>query len=148
MIRYADIKDVNSYLMDLYIEGYNMHYEARKDIFSLKTKDELKNELIKLIEDPLEFIILLEEGNQLIGYAAFQYKFKETKSLWIDEIIIDAKMRGQGYGKKLLEGINKIAIENNCRRIELNCWCFNDDALKFYESIGFNAQRVVLEKGL
>ena len=38
------------------------------------------------------------------------------------------------------------ASKENCKRIELNCWAFNEKALSLYENIGFIKQRIILEK--
>ena len=42
----------------------------------------------------------------------------------------------------------EIAEENNCDRIELNCWMFNENALAMYEHIGFKKQRIMYEMKL
>ena len=145
-IRKANINDINNNLLNLYIEGYNMHYENRKDMFLKKSDDDLKSYLINTLKNSSEIILVIEIDNKIIGYAAIQYKGKLEKYLWINEIIIDSDYRNKGYGKKLIDEINLFAFKNNCKRIELNCWSFNEEALKFYEKIGFNQQRIVFEK--
>ena len=47
-----------------------------------------------------------------------------------------------------MEEAKGIAKENDCDRIELNCWLFNDNALKMYEHIGYNKQRIIYEMKL
>ena len=47
-----------------------------------------------------------------------------------------------------MEEVKKIAIEENCDRIELNCWMFNESALAMYEHIGFDKQRIMFEMKL
>ena len=42
--------------------------------------------------------------------------------------------------------IDEIAKEENCERIELECWAFNENALGMYEHLGFGEQRVKLDK--
>ena len=138
-IRVANANDIDSNLLKLYIEGFNMHYEKRKDIFIKKTNEELKKDLINDLKSTEEIIII-------IGYVKFKYKTKATKSIWIDEIIIDNDYKKKGYGKTLITEVTKFAKENKCKRIELNCWSFNEDALKFYEKIGFVQQRIIFEK--
>ena len=36
-------------------------------------------------------------------------------------------------------------MKKGFKRIELNMWDFNEDALKFYEAIGFNTYRRYME---
>ena len=145
-IRVANANDIDSNLLKLYIEGFNMHYEKKKDIFVKKTKEELKNDLINTLKSTEEIILVIEINNIIIGYVKFKYNTKATKFIWIDEIVIDNDYKKKGYGKTLITEVTKFAKENNCKRIELNCWSFNKDALRFYEKIGFVQQRIIFEK--
>ena len=52
--------------------------------------------------------------------------------------------RRKGIGKLLIEEVKKQARENDYNKIELNCWEFNESAMKFYESIGFKTQRRIM----
>lgn len=88
-IRKAEQYDINNNLLNLYIEGFNMHYEKRKDIFSEKSRDELKDNLIEMINNPNETVFVIDDNEKIIGYAATQFKDKATKAIWIDEIVID-----------------------------------------------------------
>ena len=142
----ANDNDVDSNLLNLYIEGFKTHYENRKDIFTAKTDEELKNDLINVLRNPEKIVLVIEVENAIIGYVEFKYSTKATKSIWIDEIFVDNDYKRKGYGRMLIEEVSKFAKKNNCKRIELNCWSFNENALKFYKNIGFIQQRIVFEK--
>ena len=146
IIRIANDNDIDNNLLKLYIEGFNMHYEKRKDIFIKKTNEELKKDLINVLKSREKIILVIEVDNIIIGYVKFKYNIKTTRSIWIDEIIIDKDYQKKGYGKMLITEVTKFAEKNNYQRIELNCWSFNKDALKFYEKIGFTQQRIIFEK--
>lgn len=146
VIRDAKLEDIENGLLELYIDGYNMHYDGRKDIFLSMSDEELRMSLIAQLDDDMENFILIVENEKIVGYASYQYKNRATKSLWIDELIIDEAYRKRGYGKRIIEFLRKRALENECARVELNCWSFNDVALAFYKVLGYSEQRVVLEK--
>ena len=66
--RRANKSDVNNNLLNLYIEGYNLHYNNRKDIFVLKDEKDLKDYLLKEIETSTIYVLI--EKKVVIGYAA------------------------------------------------------------------------------
>ena len=70
---------------------------------------------------------------------------KDTKIFSVDELCVDKDYRKKGIGSNLIAEAKRLAEENNCNRLELNCWKFNQDAMKFYKDIGFEEQRIFFE---
>ena len=60
--------------------------------------------------------------------------------------LVPEKVKVDRDGKELMNKIDEIAKEENCERIELECWAFNENALGMYEHLGFGEQRVKLDK--
>jgi len=58
------------------------------------------------------------------------------KNIEIDDLCVNEKYREKGIGKKLFEEIVIFGKENGVKCIELMVWEFNQDAIKFYESMG------------
>jgi len=79
-------------------------------------------------------------------------------NLHIDFLWVDEYLRGGGYGKQLLDNIEKVARDNNCRRIHLDTFSFQ--APLFYQQCGYkivglieeypskDSQKYYLEKNL
>ena len=65
--------------------------------------------------------------------------------IWINELVVDEKLRGKGIGTKLFNETKKYAKNNKCDAVELNCWEFNEKALRFYERCGMNTQRRIMD---
>ena len=146
MIREANINDIDNGLLEVYIEGYKHHHDGRPDIFLELSDEQLKKDLIENL-DRLNTIVYVE-NNKVLGYLSYVIKKRHTKKLDVDQLVVKEEYRGKGIGKKLMEESKKIANENNCDRIELNCWMFNDSALAMYEHIGFDKQRIMFEMKL
>ena len=142
-IRKVQKDDLNKGLVDVFIEGYRYHCDGRPDIFSHKSDDNLKEDLVKAIVN--DSILVLEDEDKIVGYIDYEIREKHAKTIWVDQLVISEKCRGKGYGKKLMEEIARIAKEEGCERIELECWSFNDSALGMYKHLGFDEQRVKLE---
>lgn len=58
---------------------------------------------------------------------------------------MDKDYRRNGYGRILINEIKKKAKKEDCNRIELTCWSFNKNAIKFYEKIGMEVQKLTME---
>lgn len=142
-IRAATLNDIDNGLLKVFIEGYRYHQNGRPDIFDNVSDEELKNNLIKVLEE-LPVIVILDNGT-VVGYLAYFIK-KHRKKLEVDQLVILEPYRGKGLGKKLMDEATRIAKANECNRIELNCWLFNENALAMYEHIGYVRQRTIYEK--
>ena len=149
-IRNAQIEDINK-ISELMLQVAKIHSNARKDIFEEKSIEEIKIEVNNRINNK-ENILVAEESNNI--YGVIIYKIKEVKEhinlkdrtiLWIDELIVDEKVRKMGIGKKLFSEVKRIAKERNYDAVELNCWKFNEQAICFYERCGMNIQRLIME---
>ena len=149
-IRNAQIEDINK-IIELMLQVAKIHSNARKDIFEEKSIEKIKIEVNNRINNK-ENILVAEESNNI--YGVIIYKIKEVKEhinlkdrtiLWIDELIVDEKVRKMGIGKKLFSEVKRIAKERNYDAVELNCWNFNEQAICFYERCGMNIQRLIME---
>lgn len=145
-IREATLNDFDKGLLKVFIEGYRYHQNGRSDIFANLSDEELKNDLIQNF-NRLTTLVILDDEN-IVGYLSYIIKKRHTGKLDVDQLVILEEYRGQGLGKKLMEEAKKIAKENECDRIELNCWLFNENALNMYEHIGYNRQRIIYEMKL
>ena len=151
IIRKATSEDVSQIVL-LLDDTAKIHTKIRPDVFKTKTIEEIKNNLEEMLIDENN-IILLSEDNQIIkGIIICKIRkienhtnLKNAKVLWINEICVNKEYRRNGIGSALIEKAKEIARENNCIRLELNCWELNKDAIKFYENVGLTTQRRVME---
>lgn len=143
-----DIKEISNILMQV----SKLHSDNRPDIF----KDKKMSEIIKWSEDILKdnqkIVIVAEYESKICGVAVCKIKtinehinIKDTKIFSVDELCVDKDYRKKGIGSNLIAEAKRLAEENNCNRLELNCWKFNQDAMKFYKDIGFEEQRIFFE---
>ncbi len=52
----------------------------------------------------------------------------------IEDIVVDSKYRGKGFGKKLIKYLTNLGIESNCYKLILNC---KEENCEFYKKCGF-----------
>ncbi|MEG1146724.1 MAG: GNAT family N-acetyltransferase [Bacilli bacterium] len=130
-------------MLKLFIQGYEYHYNNRPDKFKNRTNEDLKEILFETMEK--SNVLIIEKDKIIISYAAFQIKENVFKILWIDELVVDEKFRNEGYGSLLMNKLKDIAKEENCKKVELCCWEFNNNAKAIYEHLGYKKQRVIYE---
>ena len=87
-----------------------------------------------------EALVVEKEGGQIIGMALyfFAYYTWVGKSLYLDDLIIKEKYRGNKIGTKLLEQIMDIAKKTKCKRVRWQVLDWNTPAIEFYKSYGAN----------
>ena len=150
-IRKAKVEDIKE-ISDILMQVSKLHSDNRPDIF----KDKKMSEIIKWSEDILKdnqkIVIVAESESKICGVAVCKIKtinehinIKDTKIFSVDELCVDKDYRKKGIGSNLIAEAKRLAEENNCNRLELNCWKFNQDAMKFYKDIGFEEQRIFFE---
>ena len=90
-----------------------------------------------------------EIKEKLIGFIwAYPRVFLEENRIYINALIIDKKYRGRGFGQMLVEEVEKYARENNIFVVDVSTASFKEEAINFYEKIGYVSERVQLRKSL
>ena len=151
-IRKAKIEDVEQ-IIPIIIQLQKLHIVGRKDVFKNKEYKEVKKEVIeKILDKNSNVLIAIDEELKVCGVLICRVKIienhiniKDTRILWIDEIVIKNEFKRQGIGKELIYKAKEIAKKENCSRLELNCWTFNKNAIEFYKKIGMSEQRINME---
>ena len=70
---------------------------------------------------------------------------RDFQTLFIDDLCVDEKYRGQHVGKRLYEYALAYARELGCYDLTLNVWEGNDNARAFYEKMGMFVKETQME---
>lgn len=151
MIRRAKEKDIEK-IGDLLSQVCMVHHNGRPDIFNVGRKYS-EEELGALIKDEQYAILVsVNESDDVMGYCFCIYQqhknnsvLTDIKTLYIDDLCVDEKMRGRHIGKELYEAAVKLARESGCYNLTLNVWSCNPSAQRFYEAQGLVAQKIGME---
>ena len=127
MIRRAEIKDIPG-IIELLHQVNMVHHVLRPDLFKPNTTKYNEQELEALIGDDSKPIFVFEDGG-VLGHAFCKITevkgdklLQDIKTLYIDDICIDEKARGQHVGKALYEYVRDYAASIGCNNITLNVW--------------------------
>ena len=151
MIRFAMEKDIAK-ISDLLLQVDLVHHNGRPDIFKVGRKYS-EEELESLLQDETRPILVsVNDADEVLGYCfgIFQQHINNSvltdiKTLYIDDLCVDEKCRGQHIGKELYEAAVGLARESGCYNLTLNVWSCNASAMGFYESCGLVPQKVGME---
>lgn len=79
---------------------------------------------------------VLESENKIIGISGLYYDYEDPKDvLWMDYFAVSPKFQRRGYGKKMLNNLEKICEK---KKIKMLCvFTDKDGAINFYKKNGF-----------
>ena len=150
-IRKAANKDITA-ILNLLQQVNLIHHNGRPDLFNVGTKY-TKEQLENIICDNDRPILVADDNGVIKGYAFCIYQTHENetiltdiKTLYLDDLCVDEKYRGEHIGKKLYDAVLKLAKENGCYNMTLNAWCFTQRAVGFYEKCGMQPLKIYMEK--
>ena len=151
-IRRAEEKDIPR-VMDLLLQVLTIYHNIRPDLFKADCRKYNERELNALFGNPLRPVFVYEDdGGTVQGYAFCVLEqhpgnniLTDIKTLYIDDLCVDEKVRGRGIGKQLFEFVKAYARENGCHNLTLNVWEGNDSSIRFYESLGFKPYKYGME---
>lgn len=149
-IRRAEERDIPR-ITELLYQVHKVHSDKRPDLFKPGSKKYTESELSEIIADD-ERPIFVYESDEIKGYAfcIFEHHTGESlvhyTSLYIDDLCVDEKARGQHVGRSLYEYVLEFAKEHGCYNVTLNVWECNENAKKFYEKCGLSVQKIGMEK--
>ncbi len=140
-------------ISDLLLQVLTVHHEGRPDLFKGNCRKYTASELEGLLEDGTRpiFAAYAEDG-RMLGYAFCilqQHKhdnvLTDIRTLYIDDLCVDAAARGQKVGTALYRHVLDYARSIGCYNVTLNVWSCNADAMQFYEAMGMQVQKLGME---
>ncbi len=90
-------------------------------------------------ETSVAHVLIAEEDNEPVGFALYFFNystFLAKPGIYLEDLYVRPKFRGQGIGTALLKRLAAIANERGCGRLEWSVLKWNKPAIDFYEKIG------------
>jgi len=139
-------------MIELLKQVGEVHHRIRPDIFCAGCQKYDESALLELLKDPLKPIFIAEKDGALLGYCFCVKKeipgnrsLVARKELYIDDLCVDEKCRRMGVAGKLFRHVCTYAREQGFDVVNLNVWCGNDSAMRFYEQMGMRQRNIMME---
>lgn len=98
----------------------------------------------KLHKNHSHIFLSVMENNKLIGSVMgviCEELYGDCKPfLVLENMIVDNNYRNKGVGKSLISTLEKMAAERGCSQVIFVTERNRDNAVKFYESVGYSSQ--------
>lgn len=132
-IREAELAD-----LELIVDfiSQKSEFDGSKNLLAA-TADKLQKTLF--CQPPLVRVLLAEVAGKAVGFALFYSSYSSLLTqpcLWLDDLFVQAPMRGMGVGTALLKYLAQIAESTNCGRMEWTVNTANAPGIAFYEKQG------------
>jgi ribosomal protein S18 acetylase RimI-like enzyme len=109
----------------------------------------VRMQLVELLKEPRARVLVAEDEGDILGAASIWIKPDLAHGDVVIEmpmLIVSEKARRRGVGKRLVEEVQSIAIDENATLIELVATRENNAARSFYSSLGFvETEHIALE---
>ena len=90
-------------------------------------------------ERPVVEAIIARVGGAPAGWALYFHNFSTfltRRGLYLEDLYVRPQFRGHGIGRGLLAELARIAVDRECGRLEWWVLDWNEDAIRFYRSLG------------
>jgi len=88
---------------------------------------------------PAAHVLLAWDDGNLVGFASYSFLWPSvgvTRSLFLKELYVVEATRRHGVGHIFMSELSRIALDNNCSRVEWHADADNPTALRFYATLG------------
>ncbi|MGE5355549.1 MAG: N-acetyltransferase family protein [Deltaproteobacteria bacterium] len=122
-------------------KDYPAVLELIKELALFERAPEKVTNTVELMQEENHYfqsLVAEKEDGEIVGMAIyfFAYYTWVGKSLYLDDIVVKEKYRGNKIGTKLLDKVIEFGNENNCKRIRWQVLDWNTDAIEFYKKYG------------
>jgi GNAT superfamily N-acetyltransferase len=88
---------------------------------------------------PYAEVLIGEADGEAVAFALFFHNystFLARPGIYLEDLFVRPQARGRGYGRQMLARLARLARERNCGRLEWSVLDWNEDAIRFYRSLG------------
>ncbi|MFT5617718.1 MAG: GNAT superfamily N-acetyltransferase [Arenicella sp.] len=91
-------------------------------------------------ENPVFQLFVAENEGKVIGIALYFFSYSTWKGrcLYLDDLVVSEKLRGNGIGKMLIEKLIEEAKAQNCAMVHWQVLDWNEPAIRFYKRLNAN----------
>ncbi len=125
----ANVSDILGLIKEIAI-----YEKMLKDVTA--TEESLR---VSLFEKKRAYVILARYDQKIVGYMLYFFNYSTfvgDANLYLEDLFILKEYRHLGIGSAFFKVLGRIALRENCKRIDWVCLNWNEPSLRFYQSLG------------
>ena len=129
-----------------------LHVQLRPDFFRVHppsgatgTIGRVSPDLLRSTTDSSTALLLAIRGAETVGLVHVEVRdtpqqpgFTQRRRLLVDSIVVSRSVRRQGVGRRLMVAAEKWGRSRGAAQVVLTVWSGNEEAERFYQSLGFS----------
>ena len=147
-IRNMTLNDYNE-VDRLMAQVHKIHVEGRPDLYIDVDHIYSMEQFQEMVENEDMISVVAEIDETVVGICFVSMRARtcmvKRRTAYMEDLCVDEAYRGKGVGKKLFLYAKELAVKMGAERLDLMVWDFNENARKFYESMGMKPQRYIYE---
>jgi ribosomal protein S18 acetylase RimI-like enzyme len=142
-IRKATVADVPALaVLNAYVQ--NLHVAAEPEIYRATAPRELEQRLRETLEWQGTHVLLAEVDDEPAGSVVMREVVSEghtyihpARQMMVDQLVVAPEFRRRGVGRALMTAVDRHAKEAGLTGIVLDVRAHNEDAIAFYQQLGY-----------
>jgi ribosomal protein S18 acetylase RimI-like enzyme len=101
-----------------------------------------------VLKNEQQVLFIAQWGGEIVGVVLAKIEdspkdpiLRPRRVVYVDELMVTARLRGQGVGGQLMEEAERWAMKRGIGEVELHVWEANEQAVAFYQRLGYEVVR-------
>lgn len=140
----SDIRNNQQAFSDLFISVYHVNFPDGE--FTNNFGYERVQDILGYIEDKSAIVYGAFEDDRLAGFIwGYTRRISEEIRIHVPVLVVNKQHQRKGVARRLMEMMKSYCHDNSIFTIEVMVSSTNNDALEYYEKVGFKETRKLLE---
>ena len=152
MVRHGRESDL-SQLKILHMALLDVHHQGYPDLFPAPPEEIPDETMREMFFADNALVLVCEKSGKISGYAyGTERKVEnshftiERRYIQVNDLYVLPECRKQGIGRALLEACREHSLKRGISTLEIGVYAFNQDALVFYNKLGYTPYAIRLSK--
>ena len=126
------------------------HVQWRPDLYASVPELYSEQRFLEAVRSRNLYIAKID--NTVIGYCLLSIRsvsgagLVTRKVMRVEEFCIEESLRGQGFGKDMMEDVHALSKAFRCTDLQLGVYPQNDDAVGFWQKCGFTIRSIEMQQ--